>query len=187
MMLKYNPKKVGQLELGWWRAHHIGDKQLMFKLLVEQHQEMYGMGEIETIGVLDHLAQGIKSHDYREWRKAMGHVKRYYAVIKSRTKLVFDPSEMAKLEVGWWQLHDRLENDSDKTQLGLLFAALYATQFGLEIESVHKAGMLKAEATREHDQAEIEGISNETSEGHWAKAGDLLVDFYTELKRVVNP
>jgi len=95
-------------------------------------------------------------------------------------RLEFDSSE-----VGWWKLHDELEFVADKTPLAKAFASLYAAEFGQKLGDLMKAGQLRAEATREHDLAEVSGIAAEEAERHWDKAGELLVDFYIELKSTV--
>ena len=38
----FDPIKVGTLEVGWWKAHHIKNKGLMSELLIKQNVELYG-------------------------------------------------------------------------------------------------------------------------------------------------
>ncbi|MFA6005537.1 MAG: hypothetical protein WC775_03580 [Patescibacteria group bacterium] len=183
-----DPTRLGTLEVGWWKAHNEKNKPEMVKLLTEQNMLLYKLDEEEAEKALQLLAGGVKFHDTREWDKAIDEVTKYYALIKSKTGAAFNPEEMGKLEVAWWQLHDKLEHELDKTELARLFALLYATQFGVDVELLTYAGELKAAATYEHDLAEDPNTPLEDVDAHWDKAKGLLVGFYEELKKVTeNP
>ena len=185
-MVKINidPVKLGNLEVGWWRAHHEGDKTKLLELLVEYNVNFYGFSQVEAKDAIGDLIQGVKYHDTREWAKAIDSVSKFYLRVKEKTELSFDPEEIAGLEVGWWKLHDELENNPDKSRLAEAFAKLYATQFGKEVEDLLKAGNFKAEATKEHDLAEDRKTPSSEIEAHWNKAKQLLIGFHSELKRV---
>jgi len=184
--IELNPVQLGDLEVGLWKAHNEKNKSEMARLLVEHNVVLYGFTPQEAQEALKGLVQGVNYHDTREWDKAIEATTVYYQKIKDKAGLDFDPKEMAKLEVGWWKLHDELGDNSDKTQLAEAFAKLYATQFGVDMEEMKKAGQLKAEATREHDLAEEPNTSEDETEGHWDKANQLLIDFYTELNKVLS-
>jgi hypothetical protein len=183
--LEVDPIQLGNLEVGWWRAHNDKDKSKMAHLLIEQNMALYGFSSEDAKASLQDLVEGVSYHDTRQWDEAVNAVTGYYQKIKEKTGLRFNPAEVAKLEVGWWQLHDELEHNPNKTPLADAFAKLYATQFGLEIEKMKKAGQLKAEATREHDLAEDPDTLPNEVESHWDKANQLLIDFYGELKNAL--
>jgi hypothetical protein len=183
--LKFDPVRVGQLELGWWRAHNEKNKPEMVKLLTQQNMELYGLSKEEAMLALKALGEGIGYHDSREWDKAVEAVARYYEVIKKKTGLLFDSHQVAKLEVGWWQLHDKLEHNPDKSELAKALTLLYATIFGLPIERLEKAGKIRAEATWEHDLAEDPTTPENLVESHWVKTGELHVEFYKELQKAI--
>ncbi|MBU0572213.1 hypothetical protein KKH23_00910 [Patescibacteria group bacterium] len=184
--IELNPVKLGDLEVGWWKAHNDKDKPRMAQLLIEHNVALYGFAPEEAQEALKSLVQGVNYHDTREWDKAVEVTTSYYQKIKDKTGLGFDPKEVAKLEVGWWKLHDELEENPDKTRLAETFAKLYATQFGIGVEKMTKAGKLKAEATREHDLAEKSGTPEDEVENHWDKANQLLIEFYSELKTAIG-
>lgn len=183
--LEFDPDQVGDLEVGWWRAHNNKDKPLMAKLLTEWLVALYSFNLEEAQSAIESLAEGVKYHDTQEWKKAIRAVTEYYRKIKQNTKLIFDPEEVARLEVRWWRLHDRLETNPDKSRLAEAFALLYATHFGTDAGRLKRAGELKAQATYQHDLAEDPTASPVEIEGHWEKARQLLVDFYTELKQAL--
>ena len=184
--IELNPVQLGNLEVGWWKAHNDEDKPRMSRLLVEHNVSLYGFTPEEAQEALKSLVQGVNHHDTREWDKAAEATTSYYEKVKEKTGLDFDPKEVAELEVGWWQLHDELEDNPDKTRLAEAFAKLYATQFGKDVEKMAKAGQLKAEATREHDLAEQPNTPEGEVDNHWNKANQLLIDFYSDLKTAIS-
>lgn len=186
MKVDFNPTQLGNLEVSWWRAHHEKDKTKMAQLLTEQNIVLYGFSEEEAKSALLDLINGVKNHDTRNWNQAIESVTSYYEKVKIKTHLTFNPKEMAILEVGWWQLHDELEFNPDKSKLALAFAKLYAAQFETSVESMMAAGKLKAAATKEHDLAEDPNTSTTEVGNHWGAAKQHLIDFYAELKRVLS-
>ncbi len=179
----FNPIEVGQLEVGWWKAHNEKNKELMAKLLIEQSMKIYGFDKDEAKSALKELVTAVNYHDIREWGKAIEATTQYYLKIKNKTNLDYDPKEIAKLEVGWWQLHDKLENNPNKTELAKMFSKLYSKMFNIDGKKLIKAGKLKADATNEHDLAEDPQTKFNEIDDHWDNAETLLIDFYTELKR----
>jgi hypothetical protein len=185
MQINIDPVKLGELEVSWWRAHHEHNKPEMAQLLIEQNVVMYGFTPNEAKAALRLLVAGVNYHDTREWEKAIDAVERYYKTIKYKTDLGFNPRKLAELEVGWWQLHDKLEFNPDKSQLARAFANLYASLYSIDLEKMFKAGELKAEATHEHDLAEDPNTPSNEIDKHWNKAKKLLIEFYVEIKKVV--
>lgn len=183
---EFDPNELGTLEVGWWRAHNEKDKPRMLKFLVDQNVRMYGFNEDEARLALQSLVEGAKYHDTREWEKAVDSVNNYYEKVREKTGLMFDPRQVAELEVGWWKLHDELEFNPDKTELAYSFARLYSTEFGTDIEKMLEAGRLKAEATKEHDLAEDLNTPFEQVETHWDNANRFLISFYEELGKVLQ-
>lgn len=181
-----DPTQLGNLEVGWWKAHNDHDKPRMAQLLIQQNVALYGFTPEEAKTALQKLVEGVNCHDTREWDRAVDAVTDYYQRVKDKTDSSFDPRQVAELEVGWWQLHDKLEHNPDKTQLAEAFVKLYATQFGVDFKKMLKAGQLKAEATKEHDLAEDPSTESAEIDGHWSKANQLLIDFYGELKSVLS-
>lgn len=180
-MLQFDPKKVGETEYVWWRAHHERNKPLMTKMLLLQNSLLYGLDNTEGQEILIYLIEAVKGHDLRDWAMAIDGMTKYYQVIKNRTKLAFDSKKVAEMEVGWWQLHDKLEHTKDKTPLSQAFAELYGTIFGVDKLKMSKAGEIKAQATYEHDLAEDPETPRSDVEIHWKNTKSLLMSFYSEL------
>jgi hypothetical protein len=185
-MIEIDPVKVGEAEVGWWKAHNEHDKSKMAELIFEEHMALYGFTLEEAMDASSYLVKAASYHDSRDWEKAIESVTGYYQKIKEKTGLKYDCLEMAELEIGWWKLHDELEFNTDKTELANAFSKLYATEFGIDINKMTKAGKIKAFATQEHDLAEDPNTKpNEVNE-HWDLAKHLLINFYEELKNNIS-
>ncbi len=184
--LEFNPKLVGQAETNWWIAHNNKDKSKMLLHLSEQLSLLYGLSEVETTQALSYLAQAIKHHDDRTLDQAHQAIGNYYTIIKDVTGLTFDPQAVGDLELAWWDIHDELEDNPDKSLLAQAFTRLYAQQFNIDKEKLVTAGTIRAKATLEHDLAETDGITPEQSRTHWHNTEQLLIEFYSELFNVID-
>ena len=109
-----------------------------------------------------------------------------YTIIKKSLQTSFDPKEAAQLEVGWWEIHDDLEFIEDKTPLANAFANLFSLVFNVSPTLLTKAGKLKAEATKNHDEAESDNISEEIAKAKWLEAEKNLIEFYYKLQIAIN-
>lgn len=184
--LNFDSKSVGKVEVSWWQAHNIGDKQALMLGLVQHNAELYGLTMEEAQSVVQFMAQAVKAHDTKDWDSAIAKMTSAYEIIKVKLGASFGPAEAARQEVGWWELHDELEFVEDKTPLAQAFANLFALVFEVSSDELAEAGKLKAEATRQHDLAEADGVDESVSLHHWEQAEKNLVAFYEHLKSVVN-
>lgn len=185
-MIKFNPKKVGTVEYSWWKAHHEGDKKVLAENLLKQNILLYSLNKKEATQALSYLVEAVKAHDIRNWNKAVEAMGKYFQIIKVKTKLEFDTQEVAKLEIGWWKLHDLLEHSPDKSRLAKRFSSLYSKIFNIPSKNLLEAGKLRAQATHEHDLAEDPQTPKKAVGKHWKNTKSLLVQFYSELLKAIN-
>lgn len=187
MRLEFDPKEAGKAEIGWWIAHNQKNKKTLFELLVEQHTVLYGLSHEAANQALLPLIDAVEAHDSRNWEGAIESATKYYQSLKDKTGLVFDPEEVATLEIGWWRLHDELEGNPDKAPLVVQFTKLYSQLFGIPEEKLKNAAISRALATLEHDLAEDPETSPSKASFHWEQAEKFLVGFYEELKKSSEP
>lgn len=185
-LLTINPKKLARAEIGWWRAHHDKNKAMLVSNLVKQHMLLYSLTRKEAHNVLMPLFEAIKSHDKRDWNSEVKFATQYYRSIKNKTHMNFNPKEVGELEIKWWKIHDELEYNLDKTKLVIAFSKLYAEIFAIKPKKLEIASRFKAQATYQHDLAENPQTPSFLIEKHWKKAEKLLINFYSELKQVLN-
>ena len=80
--IELDPTQLGNLEVGWWKAHNDHDKPKMAQLLVQQNVALYGFTPDEAKMALQKLVEGVNYHDTREWDKAVEAVTGYYQSVK---------------------------------------------------------------------------------------------------------
>lgn len=183
---KFSPSRLGELEQGWWKAHHDHDSERMLQYLVDFNREFYGFDETGAVVAVEKLAAAAKFHDSRDWKFAQDAIEEYYRLVKDVSGLTFATRMMAELEIGWWKLHDDLEHEEDKTPLAQAFVSLFSEEFGIDLAKVQEAGRLKALATYEHDLAEDPTTPVDQVEAHWDKCRQALVGVYEELAKVLH-
>ncbi|OGM13902.1 hypothetical protein A3A76_05330 [Candidatus Woesebacteria bacterium RIFCSPLOWO2_01_FULL_39_23] len=110
-MVRFDPEKVGKFEVSSWKAHNEKNHKLLLTFLIQEHLELFGLSEGEARESLEPLIEATKYHDIREWGRATNSASEYYRKIKDATGMNFDNTKAAKLEVGWWKLHDELEKN----------------------------------------------------------------------------
>lgn len=186
MKLNYDPSKIGEYEIKWWIAHNDKDKESLKKYLALQNMELYGVDEATAGRMTVFLFTAVKCHDTRDWTGAVAQMVEFYDLVKQQSGLQFDSHQVAELEVGWWELHDKLEHNPDKTELAVAFAKLYGTIFAFPGEEFIDGGNVRAMATHEHDLAEDPETLPQDVIGHWEKAKQHLITFYAMLKTKVN-
>lgn len=181
----FDPVKLGELEVEWWQAHGRGDKIALLRLLTAAASEQYGFSLLEKRAVI-HIVKAARLHDQRDWDGAISELAKFYRTVQKKTGLDFDPNTVARIEVGWWRLHDELEGQEDKLPLTESFMDLYSTIYGVEKKLLRGAAEKRMLATVEHDKAEQEDIKPEEAKRHWQNAKEHLIAFYTQLKGVVE-
>ncbi|OGC74047.1 hypothetical protein A2473_00115 [candidate division WWE3 bacterium RIFOXYC2_FULL_42_13] len=148
--------------------------------------ELYGVDETTAGKMVVFLFTAVKYHDTRDWAGAVAQMVEFYDLVKQQSGLQFNSRQIAELEIGWSELHDKLERNPDKTELAIAFAKLYGAIFGFPSEEFMDGGNVRARATREHDLAEDPGTPSQDVEMHWEKAKQYLITFYALLKAKVN-
>lgn len=183
--VKFNPREIAKLELGWWKAHNEGDKQGLKAFLTKWEAELYNIENRIASEIVGMLSSAIGYHNKKNWQKAVEVMGRVYKMIKEKTKYVFTPIIVAQLEVNWWKIHDELENDLDKEILEKAFRDYYGEIYRLsELQSI-KTAHWKTLATVAHDLAE-KSKSKEDEDKYWRLTEDYLVKAYQALREVAS-
>ena len=102
--------------------------------------------------------------------------------MKERKKTAFNPEEVAKAEIGWWEAHHRKDYDDVIKQM----AQVYSMLFDLNSKTAREVVMLRIDAAKEHDLAEKEGITEQDSKQHWLKATGLMTKHFSMLKEALS-
>ncbi len=176
-------------EVATWRAHHEPlPKEEKIEAITRSYsaynKAIYGIDDKTSKEIMPYVLSALIFHDKGNSNQALEMVQRYYKAINEITGLGFDPEVVAKSEINWWIVHDQIElGEKTYNDLAKAFADLYSKVFTVEANVLIKACGFKAEATKEHDLAE--NLNKKDPQGHWIKAENNLVLFYTELIRVL--
>ena len=94
---------------------------------------------------------------------------------------MFDPSEAAENEIGWYEDHHFRRYDEVTKKM----ARVHEMLFGLDPEIARRIVLPKIKAAKEHDLAEEEGISEEESRLHWDKALEFMTQHFEMLEEAI--
>ena len=181
-----NTAEIAKWEILWWRAHHDKDMEKLKSGLSTWNRELFGISEESAA---DEIAMqwltAAKAHDERDLDKSLVPLTKAYSMLKDVTSFDFNPDLVAKYEVSWWGVHDRLEFEPDKSELAQCFADLFAALFSLDPGKLKSFGEYKANATYEHDLAEDSKTDQSKVEFHWKRAEIMLNRAYLELKALI--
>lgn len=183
--VKFDPKEIAKLELGWWKAHNDGDKKRLSFFLVKWSAKLYDVGDRSARKIVEILSTAVKCHNERSWQKAIEVLTEAYEMIKGKTKYVFSPAIVAQLEVNWWRIHDELENDLNKEILEKAFRDYYGEIYRLSELQAIKTAHWKTLATVAHDLAE-KSKSKGDEDKYWRLTEDYLVKVYQALREVAS-
>lgn len=184
-ILNTPPDLPAHTEVGTWRAHHEPlPKEKKLEAITRSYsaynKAIYGIDEKTSKEIMPYVLNALKLHDEGKSSEALEMVQQYYKAINKVTGLGFDPEAVAKSEINWWIVHDQIElGKKTYRDLTKSFADLYSKIFMTDADTLIKACSFKAEATKEHDWAEK--LDEKDPQGHWVKAENNLVLFYTEL------
>ncbi len=185
-MNDFNPERVAAAELAWWQAHNEKDAEALREGLERHTQALYGVGPEQAAAAVRHFVSAAGYHDRRDWPQAVEACEGFFAAIRQPGD-TFDPRLAAELEIGWWKLHDELEDEADKSPLIAQFEDLLAHLYEGEPQVYGEPARLRAEATVEHDLAEKPDVIATDAALHWQLAGERLRDYYRELAAVLSP
>lgn len=183
--VRFDPKEIAKLELGWRRAHNEGDKRKLSTFLTKWEAKLYDVGDRSARKIVEILSTAIKYHNERSWQKAAEVLAEAYEIIKEKTKYVFTSTIVAQLEVNWWKMHDELENDLNKEVLEKAFKDFYGEIYRLSDFQSSKIAHFKTLATVAHDLAE-KSKSGEEESKYWHLTEEYLVKAYQALREVAS-
>lgn len=178
--LKFKPKVVAKLELGWWRLQHIPEGTRFRDYAMKHLKEQYGLSKSLAREAAKYMMAAVIEGEDSKWDKSMLAAKKFYKLIKDEIKLAFEPSLAASLQVKLWQ---GMKGKETIYQLGEAEDAakeLYAEVYRISLFQAAKAAHLRILANVERNLAE-KGYGKE----HWVKAEDYLQKFYKALKERV--
>lgn len=91
--LTFDPEKCALHEIGWWRAHHEKNYELVISEMAKLYAELYGLEFEEAKGIVILRIEAAKEHDKAEteditdeesevhWRKAEEFMQKHFELL----------------------------------------------------------------------------------------------------------
>lgn len=180
---EFNPEQIAYCEANGWRAYYEHNWLKLLRLTVQLCQEQFHIPFPVSLVAAYYVTRGAAAwaplnHDAT---KVLKYYEKFYQVARRYSGLKFDPAQVAKLEMQYWDDHRRLVKQSDKTEFIQTMTDLHAAIFGLSPEQTRESAELRVLANNTVDL--ITGKTSVDVEGDWAKLENYLRECYLSLQR----
>ena len=178
-----NPDRIAYFETAGWRAYYDHHWLRLLRLLVllchEQFRVPFPLSIIGAYYVTRASVAWVPAdHDVQ---KVLRFYEQFYRLTLRYSGLEFNPTEVARLELEYNDVHRRLSGNPDKTELIATLIQLHQALFGLNGAQVQESAMFRSEALTivdlitHHDSTDIEA--------DWHKIEAQLQACYRSLDR----
>ena len=176
----FDPDRTAELEVAMWQAYYRKEKVRLFSLLVTllHEQNRYPWSKAVEAGF--HLARAAAVFGDAGSTVDAGVLRdltRAYAIAGDWTHAGFDPEVVARAELAWWVARRRPEENAP-AHVGALIAEEYARLYDAPVESVARAGALRAEAADLRDRG--------GADADWPTVERLLHESYRDLHEALG-
>ncbi len=180
---EFDPERVAYFEAAGWRAYYDHKWFKMLHLLVKLCQEQFHIPFPMSLIAAYYTTRASLSwvpvdHDDR---KVLAYLEKFYRVARRYSGLTYDVSQVAALELQYFDVHRRLSGKPEKDEFLQTLVDLHSAIFGLPAERVRESAEWRLRAANTVDQ-----ITSETStdiEGDWARLEEDLRRCYGSILR----
>ena len=175
----FDPQEMGRLESAMWRSYYDGRWLRLIGQTMQVSCGQYGFSWWDGARLSKHAA--IAAMYFRRETndpRCIGHLESYYGIVRHATRIEFEVSEAARLELQWWQERRR---DVPPAQYARTIARLSGFIHGVgEVEAMESA-LLRTHAMVYRD-ARRDG---KMTDADWEEVSRQLTAAYTVLKNEV--
>lgn len=176
---EFDPDRIADLEVEMWQAYYRKEKLHLFRLLVVMLREQYRYSWAKALGAGFHLARaaatfGDATSDYD---RVLPDLESAYETAREWMAADFDAKAVARGELAWWVAR-RIPAERSPENVGRLIGEMYAAYYGVPLERVREAGVLRARAGALRDAG---GVNAD-----WAQVRGLLRASFGALYRGVH-
>jgi hypothetical protein len=175
----FDPQEMGRLESAMWRSYYDGRWLRLIGQTMQVSCGQYGFSWWDGARLSKHAA--IAAMYFRRETndpRCIGQLESYYGIVRHATRISFDVSEAARLELQWWQERRR---DVPPAQYARTIARLSGFIHGVgEVEAMESA-LLRTHAMVYRD-ARRDG---KMTDADWEEVSRQLTAAYTVLKNEV--
>ena len=185
---RFDPDRLADLELRMWKAYYRRERVRLAALLVQANREQAGVSWPRAVIAAYHLARaaagfGSATGDYERFRP--GIVRGYRAL---GLPAGVDAEAVADRELRWWVVRREIGVSAGEAA-GAVIADLYATLYGVPVETVAEAGRLRGVAAEVRDRGATADPDGPAGRGraYWPGVAKLLHQSYVSLSAALRP
>lgn len=199
----FDPKTVAQIEAGMWRDYYwaresgtqivdrVKSAAGLYTGLATLTREQFGFNRTQALAVSTSLfcaalVFGFSKNNrfHVQDRVARPILNGAYSLARRFSESDFNPKEVARHELAWWQAHRGTREDSDLKEKAILeMAALFSEIYRVNENSVMPAAERRIEAAIARDQISKVRLLTETD---WDHIQDDLIACYKFLHTAVQ-
>jgi hypothetical protein len=179
----FDPPEMARLETAMWRDYYDKRYAALFYHLYASTRTQFGFSPFRSLHIALSAAEAARTFQPTRSRRdadaALPALVAYYADFAPAAPAAFDVSEVARLELDWWQARREAVSAND---YGLTIARVAALTYGKSADDsgIRQFGVIRAQAMAYRD-ARGEGIT----EADWGAIETQLVGAYRSLKMSV--
>lgn len=179
---EFNPDRIAYCEANGWRAYYDRKWWQMLRLMLRLCQEQFHIPFPLSIAAAYYVARASIAwvpvdHNVE---KVLKYNQKFYRLARRYSSLKFDPAEAAQREVKMWDVHRRLVEQEDKTELVEAMTELHVEIFRLSPEQVRESAEWRVKANDTVDL--ITQKQSKDIEGDWARLEDYLRQCYRSIQ-----
>ena len=176
---EFDADRLAGLETEMWKAYYEKRNVRLFVLLTEmlREQRRYPWAKAATEGFYLARPAARFAGMTGGYDAVLPDLEHAYGMAKDWTGAGYDVRAVARAELAWWVAR-RDPAARSPENVGRLIGELYATMYGVPIERVANAGLLRAQAAALRDRS--------AQQPDWATIASLLQRSYRELHAAVH-
>lgn len=172
----FDPQEMGRLESAMWRSYYDGRWLRLIGQTMQVSCGQYGFSWWDGARLSIHAA--IAAMYFRQETndpRCIGQLESYYGIVRHATRIEFDVSEAARLELQWWKERRR---DVPPAQYARTIARLSGFIHGVDEKEAMESALLRTRAMVYRD-ARRDG---KMTDADWKEVSRQLTAAYTVLK-----
>ena len=175
----FDPDRAAELEVDMWRAYYDQRNVRLFTDLVTLLHEQYRYPWAKALRAGFHLGRAAATFAKlrSNYEQVLPDLERAYTIARDWTDSTFDPRAVARAELAWWVAR-RIPGENSPEQVGRLIAEENALLYGVSLDRVLEASVLRARAGRLRDEG--------GEHADWNEVGRLLRESYRLLAKQIH-
>ena len=179
----FEPAEIARLETAMWRDYYDKRYVALFGHLYELSRTQFGFAPLDSVRIALSAAQAAKAFQPTGSRAAayaaLPPLVTYYRLLASAAPGGFDVTEVARLELDWWQAR---REAVDPEQYGVIVARVAAVTYGKPVDdpSLLMSGIGRADAMAYRD-----ALGQAMTDPDWSEIECRLRRAYSSLKAAV--